>query len=337
MADGEKLDDEFHELARSIEHYVDGERWRPARARLRAWLGKFRELERARELKRNRNRHARALVEMLRRGWLTAPFDGMPREGRLARFVREHASGLNVDGAFDASRERAEERAVSRESDRARGGGKAESNASMMTSSDFLSSASEGDRVGAVAEDDVTALLDRALRAAAGRVRGVEGETRAREGLNEQSTSVPSGAKAMGSRGGSSGDVAALRALVDELRAKLERCEAKAVRQEGKIAALKGELENERKARKIELMSVRARHKREMNELLANVTVGKTPQSSGKRSTARDDSISSPARASDASAGAADGDFNSFITTFVSETERLRERLAHGNLAHGKN
>jgi hypothetical protein len=114
-----------------------------------------------------------------------------------------------------------------------------------------------------------------------------------------------------------------VQALVDELQIKLRRAEAKTERHAAKILSLQNALEAERKARATELMRIREKHKREVNALLANVAVGRAPQSVSRG--ARRGEFESPATAT--SAPVADDEFDAFIASFVSETERLRGQL----------
>lgn len=329
------LDDTFREIVKCISFHVEREASKSARVRFRAWLSKLNEVERALELKKNRNLHARALLEMLRRGRVTRPFDGMPRDGRLGRFVREDGVGLELEGAFDATveHERAarDEASLRREHDApsADVASKVLYNASRVARNtgarvhdvaaahddvrvDEDVSKRDGDDV--VAEDDdcdITAILDGVILATSGRVQTRTTEREAYHGRAKRSAGASTTVD----------DVGRLRALVDELQVKLQRAEAKTERHAARILSLQNVLEVERKARASELTRIREKHKREVNALLANVAVGRTPQSVSRG--ARRETVSSPPPP----AVSADDEFDAFITSFVSETERLRGRL----------
>ena len=321
------LDDTFREIVNCISFHVEREASKSARVRFRAWLSKLNEVERALELKKNRNLHARALLEMLRRGRVTRPFDGMPRDGRLGRFVREDGVGLELEGAFDATVERErvarDEASLRREHDApsADVASKVLNNASRVARNtgarvDVVAAAHDDVRVDedvskrdgddVVAEDDDCDIL-----ATSGRVQNRTTEREAYHGRAKRSAGASTTVD----------DVGRLRALVDELQVKLQRAEAKTERHAAKLLSLQNALEVERKARASELMRIREKHKREVNALLANVAVGRTPQSVSRG--ARRESVSSPPPP----VVSADDEFDAFITSFVSETERLRGRL----------
>ena len=328
------LDDAFREITKCIEFHVEREPSKSARVRFRAWLSKLNEVERALELKRNRNLHARALIEMLRRGRVTRPFDGMPRDGRLGRFVREDGVGLELERAFDetverarATKEEAARRRV-RDAPRAEVASKALREATRVArNTSARAHVVEGavhesvrsDRDVATRDDgedvddcDITAILDGVILATSGRVQQhTERETHHTR------------AKRSGGVSTTTDEVARVQALVDELQIKLRRAEAKTERHAAKILSLQNALEAERKARTTELMRIREKHKREVNALLANVAVGRAPQSVSRG--ARRGEFESPATAT--SAPVADDEFDAFIASFVSETERLRGQL----------
>jgi len=320
------LDENFDRLRAAIELRAERSLTKKSnRIRVRAWLAKLCAREHARELKRNRNRHARLLLEMLRRGdgGLGRPFDAMPGDGRLGRFAWEDATlyGVDVDGPFSVE---AEERLMRGETmgdddelvqtkvRRRRNGANAGPSSSSASSS---RREAQGEERSAAAPrngrappkifervDEVDVILNDVISATGSMLNSL----RAVEPVERRGTSrAPPSTK--------NRSAAALQAEIEELRANVRRLEAKSARQASKIVTLEEKLVTERKACNEELsIARRRREKKEIDDIVASL---------GQQSLS-----SSPLKNVHATARSRE-DFDDFIANFVAETERLRQSL----------
>lgn len=331
------LDETFDRLRAAIEVRAEKSLTKKSnRIRVRNWMAKLCAREHARELKRNRNRHARLLLEMLRRGddGLGRPFDAMPGDGRLGRFAREDATlyGVDVDGPFSVEAEERLMRGETMEDDEEKTAVKTTTRRSRdhpIASWSTSRSEAQGEERDAFVSrnkraaprifervDEVDVILNDVISAtglrfnssrAAGSVDG-PGASRA-----VGSVVAPSASHATPSR--KSRSDAALRAEIEELRANVRRLEAKSARQASKIVTLKDELDAERKARSKELSHARRRReKKELDDVVASL---------GQQSLR-----SSPLKDVHHATNRGGEEFDNFIANFVAETERLRRSLA---------
>lgn len=316
------LDETFDRLRAAIEVRAEKSLTKKSnRIRVRAWMAKLCAREHARELKRNRNRHARLLLEMLRRGddGLGRPFDAMPGDGRLGRFARDDATlyGVDVDGPFSVEAEERLMRGESMEDEETVKTTTRRSRAHPIASASTSRNEAQGEECDAFVSrnksaaprifervDEVDVILNEVISAtglrfnslrAAGSVDG-PGASRATPSTKSRSD-------------------AALRAEIEELRANVRRLEAKSARQASKIVTLKEELVAERKARSKELSHARRRReKKELDEVVASL---------GQQSLR-----SSPFKDVHHATNRGGEEFDNFIANFVAETERLRRSLA---------
>jgi len=314
------LDETFDRLRAAIEVRAEKSLTKKSnRIRVRAWMSKLCAREHARELKRNRNRHARLLLEMLRRGddGLGQPFDAMPGDGRLGRFAREDATlyGVDVDGPFSVEAEERLMRGETMDDEEAVKTTRRSRAHPIALASTSRSEAQGEERDTFILRnkraapriferlDEVDVILNDVISAtglrfdssrAAGSVDG-PGASRATPSTKSRSD-------------------AALRAEIEELRANVRRLEAKSARQASKIVTLKDELDAERKARSKEVSHARRRlEKKELDDVVASLghqSLRSSPLKNVHHSTARGGE-----------------EFDNFIANFVAETERLRRSL----------
>lgn len=315
------LDETFDRLRAAIEVRAEKSLTKKSnRIRVRAWMAKLCAREHARELKRNRNRHARLLLEMLRRGddGLGRPFDAMPGDGRLGRFARDDATlyGVDVDGPFSVEAEERLMRGETMEDEEAVKTTR-RSRAHPIASASTSRSEAQGEERDAFVSrnkratprifervDEVDVILNDVISATGLRfnnsraVGSVDGPGASRATPLTKSRSD-----------------AALRAEIEELRANVRRLEAKSARQASKIVTLKEELVAERKARSKELSHARRRReKKELDDIVASL---------GQQSLR-----SSPLKDVHHATNRGGEEFDNFIANFVAETERLRRSLA---------
>lgn len=322
------LDETFDRLRAAIEVRAEKSLTKKSNCiRVRAWLAKLCAREHARELKRNRNRHARLLLEMLRRGddGLGRPFDAMPGDGRLGRFAREDATlyGVDVDGPFSVEAEERlmrgetmendEETAVQTTTTRTTRRSRAHPIASASTS---RSEAQGEDRDAFVSRDKRAAprIFER-LDEVDVILNDVISATGLRFNSSRAAGSVDGPGASHATPSTKSRSDAALRAEIEELRANVRRLEAKSARQASKIVTLKEQLDAERKSRSKELSHARRRReKKELDDVVASL---------GQQSLR-----SSPLKDVHHATNRGGEEFDNFIANFVAETERLRRSLA---------
>ena len=320
------LDETFDRLRAAIEVRAEKSLTKKSnRIRVRNWMAKLCAREHARELKRNRNRHARLLLEMLRRGddGLGRPFDAMPGDGRLGRFAREDATlyGVDVDGPFSVEAEERLMRGETTENDEEETAVKTKttrrSRAHPIASASTSRSEAQGEERDAFVSrnkraapriferlDEVDVILNDVISATGSRFNSSRAAG---------SVDGPGASHATPSR--KSRSDAALRAEIEELRANVRRLEAKSARQASKIVTLKDELDAERKARSKELSHARRRReKKELDDVVASL---------GQQSLR-----SSPLKDVHHATNRGGEEFDNFIANFVAETERLRRSLA---------
>lgn len=320
-AAADALDETFDRLRAAIEVRAEKSLTKKSnRIRVRAWMSKLCAREHARELKRNRNRHARLLLEMLRRGddGLGRPFDAMPGDGRLGRFAREDATlyGVDVDGPFSVEAEERLMRGETMDDEEAVKTTRRSRAHPIALASTSRSEAQGEERDAFVSRnkraapriferlDEVDVILNDVISATGLRFNNSSRAAGSADGLGA-SRATPST---------KSRSDAALRAEIEELRANVRRLEAKSARQASKIVTLKEELVAERKARSKELSQARRhREKKELDDVVASL---------GQQSLR-----SSPLKDVHHSTARGGEEFDNFIANFVAETERLRRSL----------